>query len=239
MTKQSAIGDSLFVGTTDISGDVGSVQGVNVTRALLDVTGINKSAQERILGRSDGEISFAAFHNTGTGARSVLSALPTADVIVTLAHGATAGNDAASLLGKQIDYNTDVAVDGSLAHTSTARSNGSPVEWGVMQTAGTASFAGTAYGGTVDGAAASTNGGAAYLHLFSIGGGTATFAVEDSTDGSTGWAAVAGLSFTASSTAVAERVATATGATIKRYTRASCTNPGGGTAVAFVNFARF
>lgn len=239
MAKVSGIGDYLFVNSTDISGDVGSITAINVTRELLRVTSITKSAEERILGRADGEISFAAFHNSGTGAHSVLSAIGTADCIVSVAQGATTGNPAASLPAKKVDYNTTLGDDGSLVHTSTAKANGAAVEWGVQQSAGTASFAGTAQGGTVDGAAQSTNGGAAYLHIFSIGGGTATFSIQDSSDGSTGWANVTGLAFTASSTATSERVATAAGATIKRYTRANCTNPGGGTAVAFLNFARY
>ena len=239
MAKSSGIGDRLFVNSTDLSGDIGSITAINVTRELLRVTSIVSSAEERILGRADGEISFAAFHNTSTGAHSVLSAIGTADCIVSVAHGATAGSPAASLIAKKVDYNTTLGEDGSLAHTSTARSNGAAVEWGVMQSAGTASFAGTAQGGTVDGAAQSTSGGAAYLHIFSIGAGTATFSVQDSSDGSTGWANVTGLVFTAASAVTSERVATAAGATIKRYTRANCTNPGGGTAVAFLNFARY
>lgn len=239
MAKESGIGDRLFVNSSDLSGDIGSITAVNVTRALLRVTSIANSAEERILGLADGEISFAAYHNTATGAHSVLSAIGTADCIVSVAHGSTTGNPAASILAKKIDYTTTLGEDGSLVHGSSARSNGAAVEWGRQQSAGTASFAGTAQGGTVDGAAQSTAGGAAYLHIFSIGAGTATFAIQDSTDGSTGWANVTSLAFTASSTATSERVATSATATIKRYTRAQCTNPGGGTAVAFVNFARY
>jgi hypothetical protein len=242
VTKTSALGDSLFVGSTDISGDVGSLGGINVTRALLDVTAINKSAMERILGRADGEISFTSFWNTGTGARSVLNtvgtAAGTADIIASFADGSTVGNPAASIKGKQIDFVPTVGADGSIAVTTTVRGNGSAVEWGVQQSAGSASFAGTAVGGTVDGGASNATGGAAYLHLFSIGGGTATFSIQDSSDGSTGWADVTGLVFTAASAVTAERVATSATATVKRYTRVQCSNPGGGTAVAFVNFCR-
>lgn len=239
MAKESGIGDRLFVNSTDLSGDIGSITAINVTRELLRVTSIVDSAEGRILGRADGEISFAAWHNTATGAHSILSAIGTADVIVSVAHGAAAGNPAASILAKKVDYTTTLGEDGSLVHGSTARSNGAAVEWGVQQSAGTASFAGTAQGGTVDGVAQSTAGGAAYLHIFSIGAGTATFAIQDSTDGSTGWANVTGLVFTAASAVTSERVATTATATIKRYTRTQCTNPGGGTAVAFVNFARY
>lgn len=240
MPKTSAIGDKFFVGAYDLSGDVGSVQSVNVTRAVLEVTGIDQAAPHRILGRGDGEMSFSAWHNPTAGqSHPVLDAMPTTDVICTLADGTSAGDAAASLIGKQVNYDSIIGADGSYVHDVTVKSNGYAVEWGRAQAAGVQSFIGTAQGGTVDGSAQSTSGGAAYLHLFSIGSGTVTISVQDSADGSTGWANVTGLVFTATPSITSERVATAAGATIKRYTRINASNPSGGTATAFVNFVRY
>lgn len=225
MTKKSAIGDSFFLQQYDLSGDVGSVQSVSNTRALLPVTGLNQSAEHRILGRADGSINFSAWHNSSANAsHAVLSALPTTDVIVSFADGSTAGDPAASLLAKQIGYGTTVGADGSIVHDVTASSNGAAVEWGVMLTAGTVTSAsGTGNPGTVNAGSATTLGAAAYLHAFSIASGTATVAVQDSSDGSTGWANVTGLAFTALTAAGAERVATSVTATVKQYTRFNIT----------------
>lgn len=236
MTKQSGIGDSFFLNQYDLSGDVGAVTAANVSRALLDVTAIRAGAQERLLGVADGEVGFSAFHNAvAGGAHAVLDTLPRTDVVASALLGSAIASPTGSILGKQVDYNTERGQDGSLVHSSTVRANGSPLEWGQALTAGTVSMAGTATGGTVDAGTAST-GAAAYLHLFSITAGTVTVTVQDSTDGSTGWANVSGLSFTATAAATAERVST-TG-TVKQYARVSATNPGGGTSVLFVNLVR-
>lgn len=239
MAKQSAVGDNFYLAQYDLSGDVGSLQSLNISRALLDVTPISKAAMERILGRADGEIGFSAFHNASTGqSHAVLKSLPTADVIATFAHGATVGNDAASVNGKQVDYTTELGADGSLVHTSVVKGNGSPVEWGAMLTAGrvTTSSAGTA-ASHVDGTAASTSGGAAYLHVFGVSSGTATVAVYDSADNSS-FTVVTGLTFTAASAATSERKATAAGATVRRYVAVVLSGTFTGLDY-FVNFVRY
>ena len=44
MAKQSGLGQRLYVGGFDISGDVGSIDNASTPTALLDVTGIDKLA---------------------------------------------------------------------------------------------------------------------------------------------------------------------------------------------------
>ena len=63
MAKQTALGDALYVGASDLSGDVGSISSIASPRAIIDVSSIAVSGYERLLGRADGSINFAAFYN--------------------------------------------------------------------------------------------------------------------------------------------------------------------------------
>ena len=48
MAKTSGLGDNCYVGGYDLSGDIGSLGKISGSVATIDVTGINKSAFERI-----------------------------------------------------------------------------------------------------------------------------------------------------------------------------------------------
>lgn len=128
MAKVSGVGSSLLVGVYDLSGDTGAIQNIDTSVAMIDVTGIDKSAFERVAGRADGTIAWTGFWNTAAShAHLVLSALPTTDVTVTyIGPGASA-----SLVAKQINYAPTFGADGSLTIQVTCLGNGSPVEWGV------------------------------------------------------------------------------------------------------------
>ncbi|CAB4174411.1 hypothetical protein UFOVP960_47, partial [uncultured Caudovirales phage] len=200
MAKQSSLGSAFFAGIYDISGDVGSIGTIETTRAALDVTGIDKSALERITGRRDGTMSFNAFFNTAAGQEHIaLSALLRTDLQASVFIGSTVGDAAASVLGKQLTYSQALGADGSLVNASSVAGNGNGlgVEWGEMLTTGKQSFAtGTVNGTSIDlGSASTAFGAAAYLHVFTMPSGTATFAVQDSTDNIT-FNNVTGMAFT-------------------------------------------
>lgn len=140
MAKASGLGARLFVDGFNISGDVGSIGGLTGSAAELDVTGIDKAAKERLLGLRDGGIEFSAFWNPGPAAdaaHAVLKTLPTADRVVTYAHRALLGAPAASMVGKQMNYDAERAQDGALAVDVQALANGYGREWGTLLTAGT------------------------------------------------------------------------------------------------------
>lgn len=233
MAKQTGLGARLWAGTVDISGDTGAIDTIAESRAQLDVTGIDKSYMERLPGLGDGSIDFSGFFNNA-GNHPVLSALGTANMIVTAAFGTAPGESAASLSGAQASYNVTRGADGSLLNQASFTSrSGFGVEWGLVQIGG-ASASGT--GDAVDWGAATSTGGAAYLHVTEVTSGTVTVIVEHSTSGTASWSTVSGLSFTAASAPTAERVATtAANTTINRYTRF---NISGGTAVIAVNLHR-
>ena len=90
MTKKSGLGDNLYVGGYDLSGDIGSLQRIGGGCAPLVVTGIDKSGFERIGGVRDGSIQYQPWFNKAAGQEHLrLSPLTTSDVIVTYCRGTT------------------------------------------------------------------------------------------------------------------------------------------------------
>src|SRR5262245_6606678 len=136
MAKSSGLGANCYVGGYDLSGDIGAMNSIRGGPSPLVVTGINKSAFERIGGTRDGAMEYMAFFNDAAGqAHPVLSPLPRNDQIMTYCHGTTLGNPAAAMIAKQVDYNGTRGTDGSLTFTVSALSNGYGVEWGRQLTA--------------------------------------------------------------------------------------------------------
>lgn len=143
MSKSGGLGDNLYLGGYDISGDIGSLSKVGGGPALLDVTGIDKSAHERITGLFSGEISFNAWFNAASNQEhAVLSTLPTTDVDILYARGTTLGAPAAFGRFKQINYDMTRAQGGALSEAVQALSNAYPLFWGVQLTTGKQSFTG-------------------------------------------------------------------------------------------------
>jgi hypothetical protein len=67
MAKQSGIGDNFYVGGYDLSGDISAIGQLGGGPALLDVTSIKSSANERIGGLRSGDWQFTSFFEaTGT-----------------------------------------------------------------------------------------------------------------------------------------------------------------------------
>src|SRR3990167_10419525 len=238
MAKSSGLGDNFYLGQYDLSGDVGAVQTVRGGRSGLIITGIDKSAMERTLGLKDGEIAFSTYWKTEVAqAHPVLSALPTADILVSYFRGTTRCNAAASLVAKQTNYDPSRGQDGSLVTTVSALANAQPLEWGLMLTSGKETFAAAANGASTDyGSASTLFGAAATLHAFSIASGTATVTVQDSANDSA-FADI--ITFTNVTAATSERATTATvTTTVRRYIRVAVagtfTN-----LVCAVNFVRF
>lgn len=247
MAKESGLGDRLYFHGWDGSGDIGAVQSVKGERADLVVTGLDKSAVERIQGVANAEISFNGFFNPSTVAvggadaqHAILSVRPTTDRIVSYVHGTTLGNPVATIQAKQIDYAQNRAADGAMTFTVQTRTSGSPLDWGVQYTAGKVTHASATNGTSIDGSAATSFGATAYQHVFSVATGTVIGRFEDSAD-NVSFAAITGLTFAGVATAgapTAERLTTAALANVRRYVRYAST----GTftnAVVFAAFTRF
>lgn len=219
MAKQSGLGQRLLVGGYDLSGDVQSYE-ITGGGELLEVTGIDKSAKERIGGQRDGSLKWTSFFNPAAGrAHPVLSVLPTADVQFTLCAGTTLGDPGACLIAKQPNYAGKRAQNGMFTFDVEAVANAYGLEWGTQLTAGVRADTTGTNGTGVDQAAASTYGAQAYLQVLGVTGTSVTVKVQDSADNSS-WADVTGLTFTAATGIAVQRLATSNTATIRRYVRA-------------------
>ena len=135
MGKVSGLNERLFVGSADLSGDVGALSKIAEIRNQQIVTGLNKSAQERINLLRDGSLAYPAFFDADSE-HPVLSALAGAPTYYTWCTAPTAGAVTASLFATQTDYPFNRGADGSLVLSPTAESAAYGIEWGNLLTNG-------------------------------------------------------------------------------------------------------
>ncbi|TAJ21835.1 MAG: hypothetical protein EPO65_00615 [Dehalococcoidia bacterium] len=220
MAKQSGLGDNLYIAGYDVSGDIGSLSSIAGPRGVTDVTGIDKSAFERLLLGKDGSIEFSSWFNPSAGqAHDRLEDLPTTDQILTYCRGTTLGNPAAAMVAKQINYDGTRAADGAFSFNTSAQANGYGLEWGRQLTAGKRTDTTATNGTGVDHTDVSTAfGWQAYLHVFSFTGTSVTVTLQDSADNSS-FAAITGGAFTAATGVTSQRLEGARDATVRRYVR--------------------
>lgn len=237
MTKSSGLGDNLYIQGFDASGDIQALSNIGGGPALLNFTAINKSAYERQGGLRSGQIEMTTFHNhvAVTGAtHDKLATLPRTDAILTYCRGTALGDAAASLVGKQVNYDPTRGDDGMLTFGVSAQSNAYGLEWGQQLTAGIRTDTAATNGTGIDTTASASFGGQAYLQAFSFTGTDVTVKIQDSADNVT-FADVAGFAFTqiTGGTPLAERIALGSTATLRRYLRVSTVTTGGFTSLAF------
>lgn len=232
MAKQSGLGDNFYAGGNDLSGDIGSLGSISGAQTTQDVTGIDKSAIERIGLARDGNIAWNSFFNPDR-AHPVLSALPTGDVVLTYCRGTTLGKPAACMVAKQINYDGTRADGGEFTFALQAQANGFGLEWGNQLTAGLRTDTAATNGSSFDTGASADFGAQAYLQVTAFTGTDVTITIQDSADDST-FADVTGLTFTEVTAApTTERIATVNTATIRRYLRVVTTTTGGFSSVTF------
>lgn len=225
MTKTHGLGDNAYVDAYDLSGDIQAIPRIGGGFTPLNLTDITQSAFERKGGVRDGTIAFTSYFDKAAGAaHPALSTLPTTDRIVTYAHIPALGNPAASMVAKQINYDPSRDQAGNLTIAVEAMANAYGLEWGLQHTAGKITHASADEETSVDGLAATDYGLQAYLHVFSVGSGTPTFVIQESSDNgsSDAFETITGGSFTITA-AGSERIATAVDQTIERYLRVATT----------------
>lgn len=221
MAKQSGLGDQLYVAGYDLSGDIGSLSRIGGGAAVLELTGIDKSAFERTLGVRDGSLDFSSWFNPAANqAHDRFSNLPTADQIVTYCRGTSIGKPAATIVGKQIGYDPNRNQDGSLTAAVQAQANGYGLDWSDLLTAGKRTDTTATNGTALDLTTVSTAfGWQAYLHVFAFTGTSVTVTLQDSAD-NVSFANLAGGAFTAATGITSERLEGGRTATVRRYVRA-------------------
>ena len=98
MAKQSGLNQRFYIAGNDISGDVGSINQATASRNVQDITGLDKSALERIGLHADGLLNFTGFMNTATDkSHDALKGLPPGDVGVMYLIGTTRGDPVAAM----------------------------------------------------------------------------------------------------------------------------------------------
>lgn len=222
MPKLSGLGFVIAVNGYNLGGDVGAINSIASPRGVVDATGVNSSALERLLTHCDGTIDFSSHFNDASGqehdALKTVSGAATSNI--SLLQGSTAGNLAAMLVALRTDYAPSRGQDGSLTISVQAQGNrtAAPLEWAEQLTAGFVTHASAASSASTDDTAGTSNGIAAMIQATSIGSGTATPLIEHSTNDST-WATL--VTFTNITARTSER-ATAT-STVNRYLRFTTT----------------
>ena len=231
MAKQSGLGNNFYVGGYDLSGDTASLDVASSARATFDVTGVNQSAMDRVLGLSTGVITFEShFNDAALQEHVALSGLPTTDRVAIYSVGETLNDTAAGLVCKQINYDWTRGNDGSLSLACELQgSAGSPIEWGNILTTGVQTISSAGNTTSIDQSASSSQGARAYIMNFTLNSGSPTVKIQDSANNSD-WADL--ITFTGSSAASAERK-TVTG-TVNRYVRLNVSGTFSNLAVAVI-----
>ena len=220
MSKQSGLGDQLFISGVDIGADINSISSLSTPRQTLPGTAITMSAEARMFGLRDGMAEFTAYFNASTGeTHDTLQALPSTDVHLMYLKGTTLGNPSIGLVGKQIDYAGTRGDDGSLLFNVNAQANAFGLDWCRQLTAGKVTHSAATNATAIDTTTSLAFGFQAYLQVFSLGSGTATVTIEDSAD-NLSFLPVTNGAFTNVTTATVERIQSSSAtATVRRYVR--------------------
>jgi len=126
-----------FAGGYDISGDMSAISGLKGGPDLIDTSSLDVVGMKRLAGRFRGEFGANVLFDP-TVAHIPLSALPTTMVPLMVAlPGTTAGDYAAMLVGKYVNYDPSIGNDlAAMFSVQALASEGYPLEWGKMITAG-------------------------------------------------------------------------------------------------------
>lgn len=224
MSKQSGLGDQLFISGYDIGADINTISSLSTPKGMLPGTDITMSGMARIPGKADASGEFVSYFNDATDQEhDALKGLPTADVHLMYLRGAGLGSSGFGVVGKQVNYDAQRPDDGSLLFTTSVQGSAYAGDWGVQLTAGKVTHASAANVTSVDlGTGSVAFGFQAYLQVFSLGSGTATVKIQESSDNGSGdaFADVTGGTFTNVTTRTAERIMSASATlTVERYVR--------------------
>lgn len=220
MTKLTGLDARLLVAGSNVSGDIATIDGGSGGPALIDVTGLDVQAPERIGGLRDGQLDLTAHFNPAAGrAHEVFSALPTADTIVSYLANTTQGAPVASINAKQVGYNPNRQPNGAFSMSLSMLANQYGLEWGRLLSDGLETDSAAANGASWDDTEVSTDFGLQmYVHLLAFTGTSVTFTIEDSADDAA-FATVTGAATSALTAAGAERVQTGRTENVRRYLR--------------------
>jgi hypothetical protein len=225
VSKQSGLGDQLFVDGYDIGGDVQSISSLSTPIATLEMTGITKSAFERDFGIANAQGEFTSFFNDADdAAHEALKTLPRADGHLMYLRGSGQGNQAIGMVGKRIDYAGSRGDDGSFTFGVSMQGSGNVADWCTQLTDGktTVVAAGDQAGVVLGGGGSKSFGWQAYLQVFSFTGTSADIKLQTSSDDGAvdAYADLTDGAFTTVTGRTAERIASSSDtATVEQWVR--------------------
>lgn len=228
MAKTSGMGMKVIVDGYDISGDYQSLN-IHGGPAVFDVTGVDKSAYERIGGRRDGGIDAVTYFNPDTIAGGqaadrehlVLKSLPLTDRMISVLHPAS--GEAWNVIAKQGNYDPTVAADGMITFAVASQANGYGLEPAKVLTGATGLTTQGSAGNvtSVDFGAGASFGLQAHLQILEFTGTSVVVKLQGSSDNGAGdaFADITGGAFTSATGRTTERIQTARNQAIERYMR--------------------
>ena len=138
MAKQSGLGDYIAVDDSggsarDISNDVTNID-IGIPQNLIDSTGIDKSAMERIIGLGDGTVSLSGvFNSTSNKSHDVFKARTGTRTVTYAAGGNTSGKPKLEMEMLVGGYNLSRGSDGSMTWTAElSLQSGTTPTWGTV-----------------------------------------------------------------------------------------------------------
>ena len=241
MAKVNGLNVRLYVEGYDLSGDANALNGLGYTSELLDVTTLDVSAKKRIIGIVDGEISVDAFFDNASSRQHAVwtsnsGKQPTADQEVLVPMGSAVGDPCVGLVSKEGSYTVTRSPGSAIAANATFSANGSGPDFGVMLTAHDDTHSSAGSGTVMDGGAATSNGGAAYLQIFSLASGSVTVSVQESTSSGGSYTNIVNFSTVAAAAAPTSERLAMTG-TVARYLKVTTTGTFSNAKIA-VGFTR-
>lgn len=205
MAKKTGVQtQQIYIGGYDCSGDIGAIEEISTPRLTFPVTGINKNAMERIIGKVDAMARALGYFNDATGQiHDALKSLVLTDIQAMYMFSSTLGDPVFFFTAKEIDYPHSRKSDGSyVLHTTLSGNLEMFPEWGKSLTAGKRTDTSATNGTSIDDGAATTAGLGAQLQVFGVTGTSVTVSIQDSPDNSS-W--TTRLSFTAATGRTTER----------------------------------
>lgn len=199
---------------------------VETTADEIEAGAYDVAVKGYLNGRMDGLISWQGFFNKATAGSHAAMAGVATNKTAGVAYGNNAspgvGDIACAMPVHQSNYKVNSELDGVIVAEAQMKCRGTALEWGHLL-ANVSAVTASADLTSVDQAAGSSDGAAAYLFLTGVSAGdTLTVKVQDSPDNST-WTDL--ITFTLNGSAIGAERATVSG-TVDRYVRVSYTISG-------------
>lgn len=191
MTKSSGMGAALWVAGYDVGASTNSLSRISGGNTPIPMTDITQSAMAREGGLRSGGMDIVSYWNPSAGgSHDVYSPLPRTDAIATyVAYTPAIGTPCVSCIGKQLNYDGNRTQDGAYLLNVTVESNGYGTQWGYLATVGMRADASATAAASVTAfdqgsASPGAHGLVMFVHLKSLGSGSVTIKLQESSDNS-------------------------------------------------------